>query len=115
MAERDISEIDEVPAAASDQPIAVPRRLPKSIRMVEINYPEPTLLSQILRDVSAWSGECFAMDPQVNAKLQIFAPHNMEEKSAFDLFLASLSIIGLRAVRVGPVTKIVPVKNKISA
>ena len=115
MANRDIREIDDVPAAEEETKALQPKRAVKAVRLVEVNYPEPTPLSQIVRDVSQWSGECFAMDPQVNAKLQIFAPHKMDEKAALDLFFASLSIVGLRAVKVGPVTKIVPVGNKISA
>jgi hypothetical protein len=77
---------------------------------VDINYPEPALLSTIVRDVAKWSGRNFVMEPGINTKLQIFAPRKLPPQKAYDLFITSLSVVGLRAVQVGEVVKIVPVQ-----
>ena len=83
--------------------------------LVEVNYPEPTLLTAIVKDVSRWSGHCFVMEPSLNTKLQIFAPRKMTQSDAYELFLASLSVVNLRAVQVGKVVKIVPVTVVVAA
>jgi len=82
--------------------------------MVEINYPEPTALAIIIRDVSRWSGQAFVMEPNLNARIQIFAPHKMTHDDAWNLFLASLSVVNLRAVQIGKIVKIVPAQTTIA-
>jgi hypothetical protein len=83
--------------------------------LVDVNYPDPTLLTIVVRDVAKWSGQCFVMEPSVNAKIQIFAPRKLSPTQAYELFLVSLSVINLRAVQVGNVVKIVPVGLPVSA
>jgi len=63
----------------------------------------------VLRDVSRWSGYNFVMEPSLNTKIQIFAPRRLKFNEAYDVFLASLAVINLRAVQIGNVVKIVPV------
>ncbi len=119
MGERRVEDLDEVgeakQPAAPDLPPLPPKREEAPQPLVDINYPEPTPLSVIVRDVSRWSSQCFVMEPSVNAKLQIFAPHKLVKKDAYDLFLASLSVVNLRAVQIGKVVKIVPVTLVVAA
>lgn len=82
---------------------------------VDVNYPEPTPLTVIIRDVARWSGLSFVMEPSVNAKLQIFAPRRLPTAEAYELVLASLSVVGLRAVQAGKIVKIVPVTLVVAA
>lgn len=82
---------------------------------VDVNYPEPTALSLIVKDVARWSGQCFVMEPSLNAKLQIFAPRKLGRDDAYELFLASLSVVNLRAVQVGKIVKIVQVSVVVAA
>ena len=82
---------------------------------IDLNYPDPTLLSTVLRDVSRWSGYSFVLEPRLNAKIQIFAPRRLRPKEAYEVFLASLSVLNLRAVQVGQVVKIVPITLIIAA
>jgi hypothetical protein len=82
--------------------------------MVDINYPDPTPLASIIRDVSRWSGQAFVMEPNLNARIQIFAPHKMTPDDAWSLFLASLSVVSLRAVQIGKIVKIVPSQTTIA-
>lgn len=83
--------------------------------LVELNYPEPTPLGVILRDVARWSGQSFVMEPSVNAKLQIFSPRKQSKAQAWELFLTSLSVVGLRAVQIGRVVKVVPAGFPVGA
>lgn len=89
--------------------------VPSAPVLADINYPDPTPLAQILRDVSKWSGVCFVLEPTGLIKLQIFAPHRLPVDAAYELFLASLSVVGLRAVQTGKIVKIVPVTLVVAA
>lgn len=122
MGERDISSLEgvppqEAPAATPAKAAARPPRAEPSVPppAVELNYPDPTLLSIVVRDVARWSRLAFVMEPTVNTKIQIFAPRKMQPAEAYDLFLASLGVVGLRAVQSGSVVKIVPVSLSVSA
>ncbi|MBM4251829.1 MAG: hypothetical protein FJ146_07640 [Deltaproteobacteria bacterium] len=116
MAGRSTDNLDDLPAGEpSSSPTgtqvatsAVPLR-PAPVPIIEMNYPDPTLLSVVLRDVSKWSGYNFVMEPSLNTKIQIFAPRRMLFNEAYDLFLASLAVVNLRAVQLGNVVKVVPV------
>jgi general secretion pathway protein D len=83
--------------------------------LVDVNYPEPTSIAKVVRDVSRWSGKAFVMEPRLDAKIQIFAPQRLKAGQAYDLFLASLSVLGLRAVQVNGVVKIVQVTPIVQA
>jgi general secretion pathway protein D len=118
MGERSIENLESLDGAASKSEArvdVVPVKLPAPPEPVEINYPDPTVLSTIVRDVARWSGRNFVMEPGVNAKLQIFAPRKLPPQKAYDLFITSLSVVGLRAVQVGEVVKIVPVQVVVVA
>src|SRR5262245_28770669 len=99
MAERDIESL-EVPPEESAKPklTPVPTAVARPVEaappppLVELNYPEPTLLSLVIRDVARWSRLSFVMEPTVNTKIQIFAPRKMAPHEAYDLFLASLAV-----------------------
>ena len=101
----------------ADLPPPPPAQPVKTVvsHQVDINYPDPTLLSVIIKDVAKWSGHSFVMDPAVNVKLQIFSAHKMPAKDAYDLFLASLSVVNLRAVQIGAIVKIVPLVLVVAA
>jgi hypothetical protein len=124
MGERSTANLDQVgdaggsggrePAVETRPPAPPVRRDPPPVQ-VELNYPEPTLLSVVIRDVARWSRLSFVMEPTVNTKIQIFAPRRMAPSEAYDLFLASLAVVNLRAVQMGQVVKIVPVTIAVSA
>jgi hypothetical protein len=77
--------------------------------MIDLHYPKPTGVSTIIEDVAVWSEYNFVMEPGLNKSLQIFAPRKLKKTDAFNLFVASLETVGLRAVVVdAKVVKIVP-------
>jgi len=115
MGERNIDHIDGLDAGTAEPSVAATPAPQPPPPMVDVNYPEPTSLSHILRDVAKWSGQCFVMEPTANVKLQIFAPAKLTKPKAYQLFLASLSVVNLRAVQVGDAVKIVPAGLPVSA
>lgn len=122
MADRDIHKLDaafdskvDSPREAGPEELSSAGQKPTKPLPVEINYPDPTPLSHILKDVTKWSGLSFVMEPAANVRLQIFAATKLPPHQAYELFLASLSVVGLRAVQIGKVVKIVPISLIVSA
>lgn len=83
--------------------------------LVEVHYPDPTSLGMIVKEVASWSNLVFVMEPTANYKIQIFAPRKMRPEEAYEVFLVSLSLVGLRAVRKGDIVKIVPSQVVVTA
>jgi len=105
---------------ANDNTIAKPKdpKLAKQTlgsQLVDLHYPEPTPLTQVVKDVAQWAELAFVMEPSANCKIQIFAPRKMTPDEAYEVFLASLSLVGLRAVRKGDIVKIVPSQVLVTA
>ncbi|NRA43646.1 MAG: hypothetical protein HRU09_01690 [Oligoflexales bacterium] len=89
------------------QQIAVVEQVVK--KEISVHYPKAIHISKILIEVSLWSEYNFVMDPSLNRELQIFAPRKMSKDEAFQVFIASLETIGLRALHMeGGIVKIVP-------
>lgn len=83
---------DEIPAKMQGED--------HSGQLIRVHYPRPVYISQILPDISSWSGFNIVMDPSLNRKIQIFAPRKICVTEAFQIFVASLETTGLRALRV---------------
>lgn len=123
MGERKIDGIEDLPAAksAAEAPVLAVKKAPERREepaqpaLVDVNYPEPTSITKVVRDVAKWSGQSFVMEPRIDAKIQIFAPQRLKPGHAYELFLASLSVLNLRAVQVGGVVKIVSVMPIVQA
>jgi hypothetical protein len=106
-----------------DQTTGEGREVPQDIRkksratpiLISMNYPNPTWLSDIIKNVARWTDRSFVMEPSLNTSLQIFAPRPMTPDAAYHLFIASLSTVGLRAIDVEGVVKVVPVIYQLEA
>lgn len=112
MGQRDVKQIDESlkskvePTAETEAPASI--ELKANISM---NYPQPVALDVVLGEVAKWSVYSIVMEPKLNRPIQIFASHLMNADDAFNLLVASLETIGLRAIRLkGDVIKIVLAK-----
>lgn len=107
---------DEAPASQEKEAeFPLPGPPTEMPAFVDVNYPYPTLLSTVLRDVSRWSGRVFVMEPKVNTKIQIFAGRKVTPEEAYKLLLSALSVVRLRAVAVDDVIKIVPQSTAVVA
>jgi hypothetical protein len=119
MVRRSTDSIDHIDSAAEGGTATGTASLQRLARVeqpanIDLNYPDPTALAAIIRDVSRWSGQAFVMEPNLNVKVQIFAPGKLTYNDAWDLFLASLSVVNLRAVQIGKVVKIVTSQTVIA-
>lgn len=117
MVRRSTDSIDQIDSTGDDgAPAVALQRVARNepVANIDVNYPEPTALTSIIRDVSRWSGHAFVMEPNLNVRVQIFAPGKLTYNDAWDLFLASLSVVNLRAVQVGKVVKIVASQTVIA-
>ena len=110
MGERQIKNLEEIPLEATADPSPLPQPAPLPQR-ITLNYPKPTLISVILEEIAQWSGRSFVLEPGQNRKIQIFSTRALTPTEAYDLFAGALSTVGLRAVQVGNVTKIVPIQG----
>ena len=107
---RDIWELESIGFSKNADVSASPEKIENEI-LVDIDFPKPAYLSKILTEVSKWSGYNFVMDPKLNREIQIFAPRKLPEADAFQVFIASLETIGLRALQMdGKIVKIVPLQ-----
>lgn len=111
MGERRIDDIDKVAVLKEDEAdIAEANKEAAKSPLIVINYPRPTPLSTVLKDVAAWTGICFVMEPAADTRIQIFAPKALPPEEAYEAFVASLRVVGLRAVQQSgeSVVKILP-------
>lgn len=109
----DLEAVGETPPSAPEPAEKAPAV--EVVPAVEFHYPDPTPLALVLKDVARWSGLNVVMEPSANVKIQVFAPRRLAPRQAWELFLASLSVVNLRAVQVGTVVKIVPVVGVVAA
>lgn len=124
MGERNIDDLEAAEPPKAEPKVVAPApvkpgRTAEAEKLVDVNYPEPTSIAKIVRDVARWSGQSFVMEPRLDAKIQIFAPKPLRPSEAYQLFQASLQVLGLRAVQLGTpsgiVVKIVPVQPIVGA
>lgn len=112
MSKRQIDNLDAATAATQMRDgysVTEPLHVPQEHEVwIELNYPDPTPLAIVVRDVAKWSGLAFVMESHTNVKIQIFSATKLSLPQAYELFLAALAVTGLRAVQVGRIVKIVP-------
>lgn len=89
----------------------------QSAAQIYMHYPRPIPLSALLTDATRWSDYHIIMEPKLDRPLQIFATKPLTQSEAFDLLIASLQTVGLRAIEIkGKLLRIVAKKNsQISA
>ncbi len=67
--------------------------------LIDVNYSKPTPVSVVVADVSEWTGITFVMEPAKDAYIQIFASKLLPKDEAYEAFIASLKVVGLRATQ----------------
>ena len=82
---------------------------PPVVATVLLNYPTPTMLSEILEKVCQFSGKAIILEPQMDCSIQIFAPRPLPVPMALRLFEEGLRAVGLRMVGIPgePISRIV--------
>ena len=112
-----------LPAVAEDPPVATveidepePRGaddLPQGEELVNIDFPEPTEIKDIIKAVALWTGKNVILDRQVSGKVQIISPRKVTKEEAYQAFLSALNILGHTTVETGKVIKIMPIRTAV--
>lgn len=87
--------------------------VPPGQELVNIDFPEPTEIKDIIKAVSLWTGKNVILDRNVNGKVQIISPRKVTKEEAYQAFLSALNLLGLTTVETGKVIKIMPVRTAV--
>ena len=87
--------------------------VPAGQELVNIDFPEPTEIKDIIKAVALWTGKNVILDRNVNGKVQIISPRKVTKEEAYQAFLSALNILGLTTVETGKVIKIMPVRTAV--
>lgn len=71
---------------------------------VHINFPRPTLISNMLSRLAKAFEYTFVMEPKLDRRVQVFSPGPVASGEAFKIFAASLGAVGLRLIFVNETT-----------
>jgi general secretion pathway protein D len=78
--------------------------------LVNIDFPEPTEITDIIRAVALWTGKNIILGRGVSGKVQIISPEKVTKEEAYQSFLSALSSLGYTTVQTGKVIKIMKAK-----
>ena len=74
--------------------------------LVNMDFPEPTDIKDIIKAVAFWTGKNVILDRNVNGKVQIISPRKVTKEEAYQAFLSALNVLDLTTVETGQVIKI---------
>jgi general secretion pathway protein D len=97
---------------AADAPKGA-QSVPSGQELVNIDFPEPTEIKDIIKAVALWTGKNVILDRQVSGKVQIISPRKVTKEEAYQAFLSALNLLGLTTVETGKVIKIMPVRTAV--
>jgi general secretion pathway protein D len=87
--------------------------VPEGQELVNIDFPEPTEIKDIIRAVALWTGKNVILDRNVNGKVQIISPKKVTKEEAYQAFLSALNLLTLTTVETGKVIKIMPIRTAV--
>ena len=102
MGERNIENIEKVEVEAKPSPKeekADENGVIQSSPLIDVNYSKPTPVSNVVADVSEWTGITFVMEPAQDTFIQIFSSRLLPKEEAYEAFIAALRVVGLRATQ----------------
>lgn len=88
-------------------------QVPSGVDLVNMDFPEPTEIKDIIKAVSIWTGKNVILDRNVTGKVQIISPRKVTKEEAYQAFLSALSMLNLTTVQTGQVIKIMKVRNAV--
>ena len=110
------AQAEELPVATVEIEESVQRGskdLPQGEELVNIDFPEPTEIKDIIKAVALWTGKNVILDRQVTGKVQIISPRKVTKEEAYQAFLSALNILGQTTVETGKVIKIMPIRTAV--
>lgn len=87
--------------------------VPAGQELVNMDFPEPTDIKDIIRAVSRWTGKNVILGKGVSGKVQIISPTKVTKEEAYQAFLSALNVVKLTTVETGKVIKIMRTRNAI--
>lgn len=88
-------------------------QVPEGEELVNIDFPEPTDIKDIIRAVALWTDKNVILGKGVNGKVQMISPKKVTKEEAYQAFLSALNVLNLTTVETGKVIKIMNVRNAI--
>ncbi len=89
--------------------------VPDGQELVNIDFPEPTEIKDIIRAVSLWTGKNVILGRDVSGKVQMISPRKVTKVEAYQAFLSALNMLDLTTVETGKVIKIIKVNSAVRA
>ncbi len=88
--------------------VSIADQLPEGVELVNISFPEPTEITDIIKTVSLWNNKTIILgDRTISGKVQILSPKDTTKEEAYQIFLEALNSIGLTTVETIDIIKIV--------
>ncbi len=89
------------------------KNIPTGEELVNIDFPEPTEIKDIIKAVALWTGKNVLFDTNVNGRIQLISPRKVTKVEAYQAFLSALNMLDLTTVETGKVIKIIPVRKAV--
>ncbi|MBP6218104.1 MAG: type II secretion system secretin GspD [Oligoflexales bacterium] len=105
--------IPATPAGASpdDKKVGGAENLPSGKELVNMDFPEPTEIKDIIKAIALWTGKNVILDRNVSGKVQIISPKKVTKEEAYQAFLSALNLLKLTTVETGKVIKIMKIST----
>ena len=87
--------------------------IPAGQELVNIDFPEPTEIRDIIKAVTLWTGKNVIIDRNVSGKIQIISPRKVTKEEAYQAFLSALNLLGYTTVETGKVIKIMQIRTAV--
>ena len=87
--------------------------VPPGQELVNMDFPEPTEIKDIIRAVALWTGKNVILDRNVSGKIQIISPKRVTKEEAYQAFLSALNVLQFTTVETGKIIKIMPIRSAI--
>ncbi len=103
----DVEDTKAVPVIVNSS-ASIADQLPEGVELVNISFPEPTEITDIIKTVSLWNNKTIIIgDRTISGKVQILSPKDTTKEEAYQIFLEALNSIGLTTVETIDIIKIV--------
>ena len=86
--------------------------IPEGVELVNISFPEPTDIKDVIKAVSLWKNKTMILDDRtISGKVQILSTKETTKEEAYQIFLEALNTVGLTTVETAEIVKIVKHTN----
>jgi len=107
---KEVKASDSTPAVPVivNNSVSIAEQLPEGVELVNISFPEPTEITDIIKTVSLWNNKTIIIgDKSISGKVQILSAKETTKEEAYQIFLEALNSLGLTTVETIDIVKIV--------